>query len=437
MPRYELRIGAASKFWEVTVEGRAVSTHWGRVGSRPQRATHHYPSEVEALHECEKLVRARIKQGYLLVAPLATPVVASVEPRHAELEAAIHARLDATEPYLVYGDWLQSRGDPLGALVAAQAGRDNPTLSRQSAVAFWGADLAAHLIDHGSIAVRWHCGFVRSLYVGNKPGAHVRDPGQLLDRALALPVCRFVREVSVGLSDLETGEAHAGSSVEVLARHQPAALTSLTMLDFAYPADAELSWAALGDVSPLWRCLPQLQHLRLCTGSELVVGELSLPRLQSLVVETSGLRRENLAAIATASLPSLERLELWLGSPESGATCSLDQLVALLARQAWPRLRHLAIKNTALTDELIEPLAASPLLRQLSVLDLSLGTLTDAGASALARHRDAFAHLERLNVSLNGVAQRQELVADIARHVELGLQRDFGEPPRPVVAVAE
>src|SRR5688572_17110671 len=44
--------------------------------------------------------------------PTARPV-----ERNLELEAVIAADPDAVEPYLVYADWLQARGDPRGELI--------------------------------------------------------------------------------------------------------------------------------------------------------------------------------------------------------------------------------------------------------------------------------------------------------------------------------
>jgi uncharacterized protein (TIGR02996 family) len=52
---------------------------------------------------------------YLTPPPPDVPVT---EQRHEALETEIRQSLAAPEPYLVYADWLQERGDPFGELLA-------------------------------------------------------------------------------------------------------------------------------------------------------------------------------------------------------------------------------------------------------------------------------------------------------------------------------
>lgn len=68
------------------------------------------------------LTHAKRRDGWTLVPDepgAATPPIARVEnARNIELEAAILEDLDAVEPWLVYGDWLQQQGDPRGTHIA-------------------------------------------------------------------------------------------------------------------------------------------------------------------------------------------------------------------------------------------------------------------------------------------------------------------------------
>jgi len=36
MPRYELSEGTSNKFWEITLDGSAFTTVWGRIGTAGQ-----------------------------------------------------------------------------------------------------------------------------------------------------------------------------------------------------------------------------------------------------------------------------------------------------------------------------------------------------------------------------------------------------------------
>jgi hypothetical protein len=90
-------------------------------------------------------------------------------------------------------------------------------------------------------------------------------------------------------------------------------------------------------------------------------------------------------------------LELWFGAAQHLADCTADDLAPLLASR-FPALRVLRLMNAEFSDDLAVALAGSPLAAALAVLDLSCGTLTDAGAEALAAARPAFARLEVLHV---------------------------------------
>jgi hypothetical protein len=147
--------------------------------------------------------------------------------------------------------------------------------------------------------------------------------------------------------------------------------------------EQEISWIKQSDISPLFLALPELRVLRVRGGDGLEVGTIRHDRLRELAFETGGLPGHVIQAVATATLPQLERLELWLGEENYGYDGTLDMLEPLLGGGRFPRLRYLGIKNSEHQDDIARMVAASPVLDQLEVLDLSMGTLTDAGAEAL------------------------------------------------------
>jgi hypothetical protein len=144
-----------------------------------------------------------------------------------------------------------------------------------------------------------------------------------------------------------------------------------------------------------------------------------------------------MAELRAARWPRLEELDLWFGDPEYGGDCTLDDVLPLLdGRVALPALRRLGLRNAAFADELCEPLLRSPLLPQLTTLDLSLGVLSDDGAAILARGADRLAHLERLVVRENCLTA--EGIAQLASIGLLGvLDADENDPEFRYVSHAE
>lgn len=147
--------------------------------------------------------------------------------------------------------------------------------------------------------------------------------------------------------------------------------------------EQEISWIRQSDISPLFLGLPGLRTLRVRGGDGLEVGTIRHDELRELAFETGGLPGRVIRSVATAALPQLERLELWLGEEGYGYDGTLDMLEPLLDAGRFPRLRYLGIKNSPHQDDIARMVAASPILEQLEILDLSMGALTDAGAEAL------------------------------------------------------
>ncbi len=87
MPRYEFIEGSSSKFWEITLEGTAFTTTYGRIGTDGQSSMKEYDSEDKAKKEYDKLVAEKTKKGYALVgkggapAPAAKPAAAKAKAK--------------------------------------------------------------------------------------------------------------------------------------------------------------------------------------------------------------------------------------------------------------------------------------------------------------------------------------------------------------------
>ncbi|GFH38131.1 STM4015 family protein [Streptomyces pacificus] len=147
--------------------------------------------------------------------------------------------------------------------------------------------------------------------------------------------------------------------------------------------ECEISWINQGDVTPLLDGFPELEEFGVRGGMGLAFGAARHDRLRSLVIESGGLPAEVVRGVAACELPSLERLDLWLGTSGYGGDAELADLGPFLAGTRLPRLRRLALRNSEIQDEIAAALAAAPVVARLEVLDLSMGTLGDQGAAAL------------------------------------------------------
>src|SRR5690606_28595180 len=95
-------------------------------------------------------------------------------------------------------------------------------------------------------------------------------------------------------------------------------------------------------------------------------------------------------------LPELERLVVWTGAKNYGATSTVADVRPILEGKNLPKLQHLTIADSEYADAVAQEIASAPILPRLRTLDLSMGLLSDAGAAALAAPPEAFAHLDEL-----------------------------------------
>jgi len=168
--------------------------------------------------------------------------------------------------------------------------------------------------------------------------------------------------------------------------------------DIAYD-ECEISWIQQSDISPILQAYPKLEILQVRGGDGL---HFSPPvrhnSLKALIVETGGLSRDTVAQICNMNLPALEHLELWFGSEDYGGDCWFEDIHPIIFEDKFPNLTYLGLRNSQFTDEIANAIVASPIINSISVLDLSMGTLSDAGAEKLL-NCEAINYLDILNVS--------------------------------------
>jgi hypothetical protein len=197
----------------------------------------------------------------------------------------------------------------------------------------------------------------------------------------------------------------------VKARDKFPALRALFIGDMI-SEECEISWIKQSDISPLYSAYPNLEWLQIRGGEGLKLGEVHLPHLRGLVIETGGLGKDVLTALAKANLPELEHLELWLGTDDYGWDGTVEDLEPLLRGSQFPKLRYLGLRNFEEVDALASRLVVSPVVSTVEVIDLSLGNLSDQGGKELLK-LPTNARLKLLDLHHHYLSE--ELIAQLAR----------------------
>ncbi|MDZ8070978.1 MAG: STM4015 family protein [Nostoc sp. DedQUE08] len=204
----------------------------------------------------------------------------------------------------------------------------------------------------------------------------------------------------------ETSQTDSSSIVQALvdAKQRLTNLKAVFIGDLT-SEDSEISWIQQSDISPILQAYPKLEILQIRGGDRLQFSlTIRHNYLKALIVETGGLSRDTVAQICQMNLPVLEHLELWFGSEDYGGDCWVEDLNPIIFAEKFPNLVYLGLRNSQFTDEIVSVIVGSPILDYISVLDLSMGTLTDAGAEELL-NCSAINNLDILNISENFLSQ--------------------------------
>lgn len=160
-------------------------------------------------------------------------------------------------------------------------------------------------------------------------------------------------------------------------------LTAIFLGDMTYE-ECEISWIKQNDVTPILDAYPQLEELGVRGGDGLKLRQVSHSSLKKLVIQTGGLDKAVVQAVAKCQFPALEHLELWLGDSGYGADTDVEDLTPFFKRELFPELRTLGLKNSEYTDQIAMAIVSEPIMEQLETLDLSMGSLGDDGGRVLA-----------------------------------------------------
>jgi len=324
--------------------------------------------------------------------------------RNSALEATIRANREDPAPYLVYADFLQSRGNPIGELLV-YAQRDP---KRAAAII-----KSLGLPDENLAKLGWRNGLWQWLRLENEKD-WMDDSFDAL--ALARPLfssipCCALEELRIGVLRWMLNYEDVPAVLAEAGKHAWARdLQRLHVGDVS--EDVDIGMHFIGDVgATITAAFPGLRTLRLHSGededeAEFVATGLALPELRELIVETNVMSVSRLEGLLAAQLPKLERLELWFGAEEYSADATLDDLEPLLSGEVFPNVRHLGLRNAEFTNDIARELPRSAIAKRLESLDLSMGTLDDEPALELVINANKLERLKKLSVDDNFLTSR-------------------------------
>ncbi|WOO39356.1 STM4015 family protein [Rubellicoccus peritrichatus] len=336
----------SSKFWNLELNGSRHSLAYGRIGTDGQKKEKDFDSEEKAEAAFHKLVKEKMAKGY-------------VEAAGSGVESCGHVSNDTNLPLIsfssinhkdeVYDNVKTFVGKRVLDYDPEKASRDTSKLIYRFR-SDWDEDVCEEHLKHfiDSDASLEATGIIIGAWHGDDPENSPESVIKLLiDNKERLP-----KLAAIYLGDITSEEN-------------------------------EMSWIYQTDVSPLFEGFPQLQLLRTRGGQDLALSKPDHPNLRALALESGGLPVEVIRSICTSNFPNLEYLEIWLGTDEYGGNSSVQDLQPILAGKLFPKLKYLGLRNCDYVDDIAGVIVNSPIIDRIETLDLSLGTLTDAGAKAL------------------------------------------------------
>lgn len=216
------------------------------------------------------------------------------------------------------------------------------------------------------------------------------DDAAWLKRFTALmsrPYARQIPALIVGMWGND-GAGESGRAIEEIVTAIAANRDNLPNLRGLFVGDIvseenEISWIHQTDLSPLLNAYPDLEYLTIRGGDGLRLGQVDLPRLKALRIETGGMDSAVVRSVGEANLPELETLMLWLGTRAYGANYLISDFAGFYQCGGMPKLKTLGLCDCDMQDAVAAFIATAPVLERIETLDMSMGTLSDDGALAL------------------------------------------------------
>lgn len=165
--------------------------------------------------------------------------------------------------------------------------------------------------------------------------------------------------------------------------------------------ECEVSWIEQGDYSKLFNALPNLEHLTIKGSNGLVLGDIVHNNLLSLEIICGGIPVSVINSIAKAKLPKLNKLILYIGIEDYGFDGTIDDIKSFLDTADFPSLKYLGLRDSEIQDEITEAVLNSKFIKQIDILDLSEGTISDKGGQLLLDNAPNLSNIKHIDLHYN------------------------------------
>jgi uncharacterized protein (TIGR02996 family) len=458
---FEFSEGSSNKFWEVSIDGTTVRTRYGKIGAKGQLTVKEFGSKGDAQKERDKLIAEKTKKGYAEGGGEAAAdddagganAVVKGDARNPALEKAILANPFDREAYAVFADWLQEQGDPRGELISLQLANKDKAAEKliQSQSDYFLGPLAPHgkvYDDNGNNstshlrtseqdkawqktaakAFLWRNGYISRVRLSANEYAYEEDTkfdGKLVDilkDVFEQPSGRYIVEINL-MSNGDPNDDDLQDLLDLIGKKAPPTVRKLVIGDNV----DQISWHHTGSLAKMWKGVPNLQVLEIETG-DFDVGAMDAPNLERAIFITGGLSKACGKHIAAANMPKIKHLEVFYGTDNYGGDCTIKEVKPLLDRTDLKHLEYLGIKNSEFGNDIAKAVVGAKIVKQLKTLDLSMSTITDEGAQALADGKESLKHLECLDLTHNFLTKDGiKLVAGLCKKVVTADQQKADE----------
>ena len=308
-------------------------------------------------------------------------VLEAVSARDLALEASLRVRPDDRETHAIYGDWLQTHGDPRGQVIALQLALADASGDEAKRLADQDRALRGRHLGHlfgplrryaDTIVDRWSLGFVDAATIADvRFHASATGPFEALAILLRLPIAARLQTLRLGNAAVQHPEL-----VELL-RASPvtAAIRELELGD-----EVMVAGPSLPELPRVWAALPRLNRV-VIHDNDPPLGSLEAAQLVELELHLRGVWPRPIGGHrrtpARAPLPRLERLRIVIDEPARGvggveADFDPGVLERLLVRPELERATELCLRvHERLTTEIAAVLLASPRTPRFTRVDLS------------------------------------------------------------------
>jgi len=436
MRTFQYSDAKSHKFWNIEVSGSSFTATYGKVGSAGQTQTKTFASAEKAQAEADKLIREKLKKGY--VETTARAAASGAEG----FERALAADPNDLASACAFADYLAEHDDPRGEFIQVQIALENESLPaaerkklharekkllqnhEKDWVGNWPDFFKAPTETEGSGQIN-HTGgrkyqFKRGLLTTVNFGELTVAAARAFVKA---PQTRLVHELFIGcydeFEDFEPGPdipEDADPLDDPPAQHAILRwphMRNIRRFQFGWMADEGYDGfcnfqchLGSGDhVYDFVKQMPDVEEVLVFAhfddAGKLVA--LPMPKLRVLqLYHGSSYPLEKLAKNAT--LTNLTHLLCHPHAREHGDDpfIRLAQLKAVCRSPHLKSLIHLRLRLTDFGDAGAKEIVESGILKRLKVLDLRHGCMTDEGAKVLAACPD-LRNLERLDLSRNAL----------------------------------